>query len=96
MINWLGVSGAVWSLVIQILGFVGAFCFGLTGNKRHLTLVAVVIGLGCNFVGQIGFAGGGPGAAVGLLLLPIYCIICGHLGRGVWWLARGRKQGRQQ
>lgn len=92
MITFLGVSGEIWSLVIQLAAVVVSFTIGLRGYDRPLLHAALPIGIVANVLGQIVFAGGGPGACVGMVIIPIYCLIGAYIGRGGWWLFWGRKR----
>lgn len=87
-----GLSGEVISLVIQIIGLVVSLAIGASGYKKSLIRVTLAIGIAVNFLGQFVFAGGGPGAFVGMFLLPLYCLAAGYIGRGLWWAVVGRNR----
>ena len=74
------------SLVIQIVSICGAFGLGLSRYRGELTGWSVLLGLFADIIGQVFLAGEGPGAFVGLVILPVYCILASHLGRGLRWL----------
>lgn len=42
--------------------------------------MAAVLGALADILGQFIIAGGGAGACVGIVILPIYCVICVLLG----------------
>ena len=63
MLNLFGISGDLWSLGIQILGFAVSFGLGLSGCKRSLIGSAVAIGVCGDIVGQIIFAVAARGPA---------------------------------
>lgn len=90
MITLLGVSGDIWSLVIQLAAMAVSFFIGLRSHDRPLLRVTVPIGIAANLLGQVVFAGGGPGACAGMVLIPIYCLVAAYIGRGGWWLFVGR------
>jgi len=92
MITFLGVSGDIWSLVIQLAAVAVSFIIGLRGYDRPLLHVTLPIGIAANVLGQIVFAGGGPGACAGMVIIPIFCLIAAYIGRGGWWLLWGRKR----
>lgn len=87
-----GISGALASLIIQILALIASFALGALGYRRHPLSVALVIGLSANIVGQIIFAGGGPGACVGMVIIPLYCLAAGYIGKGCRWAVVGRHE----
>jgi hypothetical protein len=79
-----GISDDMLALIIQLLGFAIAFVVGLAGTSRSaLTPAAIVIGLAANVVGGIIIAGGGPGAFVGFVAIPLICIVAAFLGKGI-------------
>jgi len=45
-----------------------------------------LMGIATNVIAQILVAGGGPGACVGMVILPIYMIAAGYLG---WFIRLG-------
>jgi hypothetical protein len=89
MRNRLGFSDDEWSAVLQALGALLAFLIGLawTGRRRPIP-EAVGLGVVVNVVAQIVIAGGGPGAFVGLVVLPLIYIIAAAIGMGVRGLVR--------
>lgn len=91
----LGVSDDVLSLVVQLLGFALAFAVGLVSPRGKSPMAAaVVLGLIANVVAQILIAGGGPGAFVGFITLPLLCMLAAALGKGLRALtSRGRPSG---
>jgi hypothetical protein len=85
-----GISDDVWSLIVQLLGFVIAFVVGLACAPRKSPMVAaVVLGLIVNVVAQILIAGGGPGAFVGFVALPLICMLAAALGKGIRAITTG-------
>jgi hypothetical protein len=69
---------------------------GLVGGRRRWSVsAAVVLGLGVNVVAQIIIAGGGPGAFVGFVFLPVLFVVAARLGRGVRWVV-ARRGGREE
>jgi hypothetical protein len=91
-VQFCGISGDTWSVVIQIAALVLAFAYGVVGDPRSLTAVAVALGLVADVLGQFVFAGGGPGAFAGLMIIPIVCVIAAHLGCGLGWLLGNRRR----
>ena len=81
-----GVSGEWLSLLTQIAAFVISLALGLAGVRKGLTGLLVGIGIVADVLGQIVFAGGGPGACVGFVVFPILCVAIGHIGSGVRYL----------
>lgn len=68
----MGIQG--WSLAIQLVAICAAAAIGTTWRARTAVPLAIVAGLTANIVAQVLFAGGGPGACVGFVLLPGYCV----------------------
>jgi hypothetical protein len=92
----LGLPDDTWSLAVQVAGLVTAFFMGLVGGRRRWSVsAAVVLGLGVNVVAQIIIAGGGPGAFVGFVFLPVLFVVAARLGRGVRWVV-ARRGGREE
>ena len=91
-----GISDDMLSLMVQLFGFALAFVVGLASPRGKSPIaVAVVLGLIINVVAQIFIAGRGPGAAVGFIAFPLYCILAAGLGKGLRLLtSRGRRAGR--
>lgn len=88
----LGISDDTLSLMVQLLGFALAFVVGLVSPQGKSPMaVAVVLGLIINVVAQIFIAGGGPGAAVGFVAFPLYCILAAALGKGLRLLTFSRR-----
>jgi hypothetical protein len=84
MRNRFGMSDDRWSLVVQVLGFIAAFLLGLAWTPgRSPTLAAVALGVAVNVVAQIVIAGGGPGAFVGFVALPLFCVVAATVGKAV-------------
>ena len=79
-----GISGDTLSLVTQIVAFIMAFVLGVSGRPKALLQPLIGLGIVADLVGQFFFAGGGPGACVGLVVLPVFCLISGYIGRGIW------------
>jgi hypothetical protein len=90
-----GISDDTLSLIIQLLGFALAFVVGLAspGNKSPMA-VAILLGLVVNVVAQIVIAGGGPGALVGFVALPLLCMLAAVLGKGLRSLTPSRRPAR--
>lgn len=88
----LGISDDVLSLLVQLLGFLIAFVVGLVWPRNRSPMpTAVVLGLIVNVVAMILIAGGGPGAFVGFVALPLVCMLAAALGKGLRVFAsRGR------
>jgi hypothetical protein len=89
MHNRLGFSDNEWSAIVQGLGALLAFLIGLlwTGRRRAIP-EAVVLGLVVNVVAQVVIAGGGPGAFVGFVGLPLVYLLAVALGAGVRGLGK--------
>ena len=90
-----GIPDDVLSLIVQLIGFAFAFVLGLMWPRAKSPMAAaIVLGLIVNVVAQVLMAGGGPGAFVGFLVLPLFCMLAAALGKGVRALApRGRPAG---
>lgn len=68
----------------HLLGLTIAFVAGLASPPRKSPIaVAVGIGLVTNVIAQVFIAGGGPGAFVGFVALPLLCIVAASLGNVV-------------
>ena len=88
--NRLGVSTDVLSLAIQLSGIALSFMLGLARRRRRSPVgAAVAIGVIVNIVAQVLIAGGGPGAFVGFVFLPLACLLAAALGKGLRKLACG-------
>lgn len=92
LVTLFGVSGDVVSIVVQIVGLLACFAIGASGYRKSLTSITLVIGLSANVLGQIVFAGGGPGACAGMVIIPLFCLLGGHVGRATWWIVAGRRR----
>lgn len=68
------------SLAVQITGVAIGFILG-TRNPRFPVAALILLGVATNFVAQILIMGGGEGAFVGMILLPIYCLLANRAGR---------------
>jgi hypothetical protein len=80
----LGISDGVLSLVVQLMGFAIAFVVGLVWPREKSPMpAAIVLGLSVNGVAQILIAGGGPGAFVGFVALPLLCMLAAAVGKGL-------------
>jgi hypothetical protein len=90
MRNRLGLSDDAWSLLVQGLGALLALLLGLfwTTERRRPIGEAVVLGLVVNVVAQIVIAGGGPGAFVGFVGLPLMYMLATALGTGLRGVVR--------
>ena len=91
MVTFFGISGEACSLLTQLLAMGICFLIGLAGFRGSLFLVALIFGIAANVLGQIVFAGGGPGACVGFVAIPLMCLLSAWMGRGTWWSIWGRK-----
>jgi hypothetical protein len=78
-----GISDDMLSLVVQVLGLMFAFVLGLTWRGKSLMAAAIALGVIVNVVAQMVIAGGGPGAFVGFVVLPVLCMLAAAFGRGV-------------
>lgn len=77
------------SIVIQLFGVLCTAAVGGMFGRKYVPLVGTVMGLIINVVGQILVAGGGPGACVGFVFLPLVCIVAGYLGYAIRYLIAG-------
>lgn len=87
-----GIPGELVSLIIRILAMISSFAVGATGHKKQLLPVALVFGVPANILGQFIFAGGGPGACVGMVIIPLYCLVAIYAGKGSRWAIAGRHE----
>jgi hypothetical protein len=90
-----GITDDVLSLVVQLLGFALAFVVGLACPRGKSPMAAaIVLGVVVNVGAQILIAGGGPGAFVGFVALPLLCMLAAALGKGLQALtSSGRPAG---
>jgi hypothetical protein len=85
-----GISDDLWSLVIQLIGLLIAFVIGLAWVPgKSPMLAAIAVGVIVNVVAQILISGGGPGAFVGFVALPLFYMLAAALGKGVRAIATG-------
>jgi hypothetical protein len=79
-----GIADDVLSLATQLFGLALAFVLGLAWPRHKSTLpAALAFGLIVNVVAQILIAGGGPGACVGFVALPLLCMVAAALGKSL-------------
>ena len=87
-----GFSDQRWSLVVQIAGLAVSFLFGIALHRRRSLILAVIAGTLANFVGQFLISGGGGEACVGVVTLPLFCVLCAFGGGAARWaLGFGKK-----
>jgi hypothetical protein len=80
----LGISDDAFSLIVELLGLVLAFILGVLWPRGKSPMAAAaVLGLVVNVVAQILIAGGGPGAFVGFVAVPLLCMLAAVLGKGL-------------
>jgi hypothetical protein len=73
----------VLSLYLQLVGIAGAMVYGWCKPTERFVVLAAGYGILLDIVAQILVAGGGPGACVGFVILPVYVWVAAHLGRGI-------------
>lgn len=85
------------SLFVQLAGLGMAFLVGLFAPRgQNRVGTAIGIGLVANVVGQLVIAGGGPGAFVGFLMLPVFCIVCLMIGKLIGEVASALRDRRKR
>lgn len=67
-------NNEAWSLAIQVVAICAAAAVGAVCRPRTAMLTAIAGGLLTNVAAQVVLAEGGPGACVGFVLLPGYCV----------------------
>jgi hypothetical protein len=88
--NRFGILDDVWSLIVQLLGFLVAFVLGVVWRPgKSPMLAAAALGLMVNIVAQILIAGGGPGAFVGFVAFPLLCMLAAAIGKGLRAITTG-------
>jgi hypothetical protein len=80
------------SLYAQIVFLAAAFLIGIKSRNKRAAWLGIPLGIAMDVFCQFVIAGGGPGAFVGLLIFPIYCILLILLGWkvGQWFQPRIR------
>jgi hypothetical protein len=70
------------AVLVQLTGITLSFVIGWL-RRRHWMLAAAWVGLVVNVVANVLIEGGGPGAFVGFVLLPMVCLAVAFGGAGV-------------
>jgi hypothetical protein len=78
------------SLVVQLVAICAAGAAGAACRPSTYVPLAIAGGIAANALGQIVLAGGGPGACVGFVLLPSYCVGSAATGAILARLVRGK------
>jgi len=68
------------ALMVQVWGLLATVPLTfLCRRKRWAPAIGLILGFVVDVVGQIGIAGGGPGACAGFFFLPLYGWLISHL-----------------